>query len=215
MSLIATVLTKSSVIGACAAKAAEFKSEDTNGPKAVAIRSRLMLIAPLLSAHRGWKNRCNQSTRQLGRGFSHPCFQDLQHASSVQVGFHPCPAGSDVSALWRLGFSPGHWRRSFLPACFFHTSTFLSPFAPSPLRDFFATTRTLTPSGRGSSPLLGVELRFPSRIAFPTSPHSNFQPSCLQPSQSSLRSFRCYAGGLPRCPLPLRAKARFSGFVLR
>ena len=36
------------------------------------------------------------------------------------------------------------------------------------------------------------ELRFPSQIAFPTSPHSNFQPSCLQPSQSSpSRPFRC------------------------
>ena len=84
--------------------------------------------------------------------FSHSCFQDLQHARRPHAGFHPRPSGSDLSALRRLGLYPGHWRRCLLPACLFHASTFLSSLARSPLRDFFATTRTLTPSGRGSSP---------------------------------------------------------------
>jgi len=44
----------------------------------------------------------------------------------------------------------------------------------------------------------GHERRFPARLAFPTSLHSNFQPSCLQPSQSSpSRPFCCWRGGLP------------------
>src|SRR5680860_140778 len=56
MSLIATVFTKSSVIGACAARAAEFKRKGADSPKATAIRSRLMWVLPVLSPKRLEKN---------------------------------------------------------------------------------------------------------------------------------------------------------------
>src|SRR5680860_1447115 len=56
MSLIATVFTKSSVIGACAARAVEFKRKGADSPKATAIRSRLMWVLPVLSPKRLEKN---------------------------------------------------------------------------------------------------------------------------------------------------------------
>ena len=55
-----------------------------------------------------------------------------------RLASHPSPAGSDLSASCRLGLSPGHCLRSLLPSCLLHASTFLSPLAPSPLRDLFA-----------------------------------------------------------------------------
>ena len=48
MSLIATVFTKSSVVGACAAEAEESKSRVADSPTAAAISSRLMSVLHIL-----------------------------------------------------------------------------------------------------------------------------------------------------------------------
>ena len=83
-----------------------------------------------------------------------------QHALRPHPGFHPGPPVPDVSASLRPF---GHSRRSLLPRCALHASTFLPPFAPRPLRRFSATMEALTP-GRLTPPPGSPRL---PRVAFP------------------------------------------------
>src|SRR6201984_1175585 len=77
-----------------------------------------------------------------------PRFQGCQHALSPDRWFHPCPASTDLSALWSRC---RHCRRCLFHWAVFHASTFLPPLAPRALPRFCATTEALSPSGRGSS----------------------------------------------------------------
>src|SRR3989304_2534069 len=74
----------------------------------------------------------------------HPFLQSRQHPFRPYRRFCPSPSfpNLDFSTLLRA-FS--HFRWSFFPLYSLHTSTFLPPFAPHPLRCFFATMEALTP----------------------------------------------------------------------
>ena len=79
-----------------------------------------------------------------------PRFQGCQHAFGPDHGFHPRPAGADLSLLWSRC---RHSRGSLFLWSVCHASTFLPPLTPRALTRFFATTEALSPPGHSSSGL--------------------------------------------------------------
>jgi len=96
-----------------------------------------------------------------------------------QHAFDPCPRfGPWVSPkVLSAGSSPsGHLRRFPVRSHGLHASTFLPPFAPRPLRRFFATMGALTPQ------------RLTRPLGSPRLPRAAFPPFRLQPPREPLLS---------------------------
>src|SRR5580704_10223765 len=79
-----------------------------------------------------------------------PRFQGCQHAFGPDHGFHPRPAGADLSLLWSR-CRPSRGSLFLWSVC--HASPFLPPLTPRALTRFFATTEALSPPGHSSSGL--------------------------------------------------------------
>jgi hypothetical protein len=142
------------------------------------------------SGRRLWRRRAAQA--QPRRSYCPPWtphIEGRQHPVRPYRRFHPRPAASNLSGL----LSPfGHLRRALFRLPVRHESTFLSPFAPRPLRRFLATMETPTPrqiSASGEVSLLhALTLRDPSASTHLTLPTTAFAryPSAWQVSSKGL-----------------------------
>ena len=91
-----------------------------------------------------------------------PSFEGVQHAVGPDSTFHPRPPGAGLSAT----FSPlGHCLRGVFVLPRRHASSFLAPFAPQPLRRFFATMGPLTPTGIPARQVSVLHVTTPSNRA--------------------------------------------------
>src|SRR5829696_2929623 len=117
-----------------------------------------------------------------------PSFEGRQHAIRPDMRFHPGPTAPDFSGL----FSPSrHWRAVAFRRSGLHASTFLSPFAPRPLRRFSALMGTLTPRrvsySTEASPLHVTRPLRPFCIQPPHAPPSTLSHATPQLDGSPLR----------------------------
>src|ERR1035438_6761454 len=99
-----------------------------------------------------------------------------------------------IPHLSGLSSQPRHWTPVLFPRGVVHESTSLRPFAPGPLRPFFATTNALTPARLYSVQVSLLHITWPSR------PSVSNHPSILRDRftryPSTPRTSRFHGSGL-------------------